>query len=55
MSIAQVIRRPCEVKRRAMRSAGGNSQQCLRCGFYFDQAAIVSYQYIATAHHMAAL
>ena len=38
-----------------MRSAGGNPQECLRCGFYFDQAAIVSHQHITPAHHMATL
>jgi hypothetical protein len=55
MPIAQVISRPREVKRRAMRSACGNSQKCLSCGFYFDQAAIVSHQHITSTHHMAAL
>ena len=55
MSITQVIRRTSEVKRRTMRSTRRNAQQGLRCGHYFDQAAIVCHQHITAAHHMAAL
>ena len=55
MSIAQVISRTCQVKRRAMRSTRGNAQQGLRRSFNFDQAAIVCHQHITAAHHMAAL
>ncbi len=55
MSIAQVISRTCQVKRRTMRSTCRNAQQGLRRGLYFDQAAIVCHQHITAAHHMAAL
>ena len=55
MSIAQVIRRTSEIKRRTMRSTRRNAQQALWRRFYFDQAAIVSHQHITPAHHMAAL
>ena len=55
MPIAQVIGRTREVKRRTVFRADGYAQQSLRRSFYFDQAAIISYQNIATAHHMTAL
>ena len=55
MSIAQVIRRTSEVKRRTMRSTSRNAQQALWRRFYFDQAAIVCHQHITAAHHMASL
>ena len=38
-----------------MRGASCDAQQGLRRSLYYDQAAIVSHQHIATAHHMTAL
>ncbi len=55
MPIAQVIGGTREVKRRTVLRADGYAQQSLRGSFYFDQAAIIGYQNIATTHHMTAL